>query len=44
MLDLDDLILIVLLAVGVSCGIGATTTFALQAPEGYEDDSGFHFS
>jgi hypothetical protein len=38
--DLDDLVLLALL----SLGLGMTTATALQAPEGYEDDTGFHFS
>ena len=27
----------------ISLGLVATTAAALQAPEGYEDETGFHF-
>ena len=38
MFDIDDFILIAMLAVG------ATTGAVWGAPEGYEDETGFHFS
>lgn len=44
MLDFEDLILVAVLALGMSCGIGATSISACQAPVGYEDETGFHFS
>ena len=42
--ELDELMQVVLLALGMFSCAGAATVFARQAPEGYEDDNGFHFS